>query len=308
METKEYQTIIVGSGPAGMTAAIYAQRAKLSALVIEKDFVSGGQMVKTSEVDNYPGLPGMGGYEIGETFRAHAEKLGAIFVRENVKKIELEGYRKRVITNKGEYLAETVILATGARHRMLGIPGEEELQGMGVSYCATCDGAFFKDKVAVVVGGGDVAVEDTIFLSRICRQVYLVHRRSELRAEKFLQEKVRNLENVKILWDTVLEEIEGKEQVESVRLKNVHTGEIVSLCADGVFIAVGMIPNTDNFKELVEISPEGYIQAGEDCITSVPGIYAAGDIRTKKLRQIITAAADGANAVESVQRYLLSQK
>ena len=308
METKEYQTIIVGSGPAGMTAAIYAQRAKLSALVIEKDFVSGGQMVKTSEVDNYPGLPGMGGYEIGETFRAHAEKLGAIFVRENVKKIELEGYRKRVITNKGEYLAETVILATGARHRMLGIPGEEELQGMGVSYCATCDGAFFKDKVAVVVGGGDVAVEDTIFLSRICRQVYLVHRRSELRAEKFLQEKVRNLENVKILWDTVLEEIEGKEQVESVRLQNVHTGEIVSLCADGVFIAVGMIPNTDNFKELVEISPEGYIQAGEDCITSVPGIYAAGDIRTKKLRQIITAAADGANAVESVQRYLLSQK
>ena len=205
METKEYQTIIVGSGPAGMTAAIYAQRAKLSALVIEKDFVSGGQMVKTSEVDNYPGLPGMGGYEIGETFRAHAEKLGAIFVRENVKKIELEGYRKRVITNKGEYLAETVILATGARHRMLGIPGEEELQGMGVSYCATCDGAFFKDKVAVVAGGGDVAVEDTIFLSRICRQVYLVHRRSELRAEKFLQEKVRNLENVKILWDTVLE-------------------------------------------------------------------------------------------------------
>ena len=308
METKEYQTIIVGSGPAGMTAAIYAQRAKLSALVIEKDFVSGGQMVKTSEVDNYPGLPGMGGYEIGETFRAHAEKLGAIFVRENVKKIELEGYRKRVITNKGEYLAETVILATGARHRMLGIPGEEELQGMGVSYCATCDGAFFKDKVAVVVGGGDVAVEDTIFLSRICRQVYLVHRRSELRAEKFLQEKVRNLENVKILWDTVLEEIEGKEQVESVRLKNVHTGETASLCADGVFIAVGMIPNTDNFKELVEISPEGYIQAGEDCITSVPGIYAAGDIRTKKLRQIITAAADGANAVESVQRYLLSQK
>ena len=308
METKEYQTIIVGSGPAGMTAAIYAQRAKLSALVIEKDFVSGGQMVKTSEVDNYPGLPGMGGYEIGETFRAHAEKLGAIFVRENVKKIELEGYRKRVITNKGEYLTETVILATGARHRMLGIPGEEELQGMGVSYCATCDGAFFKDKVAVVVGGGDVAVEDTIFLSRICRQVYLVHRRSELRAEKFLQEKVRNLENVKILWDTVLEEIEGKEQVESVRLKNVHTGEIVSLCADGVFIAVGMIPNTDNFKELVEISPEGYIQAREDCITSVPGIYAAGDIRTKKLRQIITAAADGANAVESVQRYLLSQK
>ena len=308
METKEYQTIIVGSGPAGMTAAIYAQRAKLSALVIEKDFVSGGQMVKTSEVDNYPGLPGMGGYEIGETFRAHAEKLGAIFVRENVKKIELEGYRKRVITNKGEYLAETVILATGARHRMLGIPGEEELQGMGVSYCATCDGAFFKDKVAVVAGGGDVAVEDTIFLSRICRQVYLVHRRSELRAEKFLQEKVRNLENVKILWDTVLEEIEGKEQVESVRLKNVHTGETASLCADGVFIAVGMIPNTDNFKELVEISPEGYIQAGEDCITSVPGIYAAGDIRTKKLRQIITAAADGANAVESVQRYLLSQK
>lgn len=308
MEPKEYQTIIVGSGPAGMTAAIYAQRAKLSALVIEKDFVSGGQMVKTSEVDNYPGLPGMGGYEIGETFRAHAEKLGAIFVRENVKKIELEGYRKRVITNKGEYLAETVILATGARHRMLGIPGEEELQGMGVSYCATCDGAFFKDKVAVVVGGGDVAVEDTIFLSRICRQVYLVHRRSELRAAKFLQEKVRNLENVKILWDTVLEEIEGKEQVESVRLKNVHTGETASLCADGVFIAVGMIPNTDNFKELVEISPEGYIQAGEDCITSVPGIYAAGDIRTKKLRQIITAAADGANAVESVQRYLLSQK
>ncbi|MGN0399242.1 MAG: thioredoxin-disulfide reductase [Blautia sp.] len=308
MEPKEYQIIIVGSGPAGLTAAIYAQRARISTLVIEKDFVSGGQMVKTYEVDNYPGLPGISGYDMGESFREHAEKLGAVFIRENVKKIELQGCWKKVVTNKGEYLAKTVILAVGARHRMLGIPGEEELQGMGVSYCATCDGAFFKDKVAVVAGGGDVAVEDAIFLSRICRQVYLIHRRGELRAAKGLQEKIRNLENVKILWDTVLEEIKGKDQVESLRLKNVKTGESFSINADGVFIAVGMIPNTDNFKELLKLSEDGYIQAGEDCVTSVPGIYAAGDIRTKKLRQIVTAAADGANAVESAQKYLLGQE
>ncbi len=301
---QKYDLIIVGSGPAGLAAAIYAERARLETLVIEKGMVSGGQVLTTYEVDNYPGLPGVGGYDLGTKFREHADNLGAQFAEDEVLRIEGEGEQKRVVCAHETYEARAVILATGASHRKLGVPGEEELGGMGVSYCATCDGAFFRKKVTAVVGGGDVALEDAVFLSRMCQKVYLIHRRNELRGAKSLQEQVFAQENIEILWDTVVEEIQGAEKVEALKIKNVKTQEEGRLEVNGVFIAVGITPASDSFEGLVEMD-HGYIKAGEDCRTSCPGIFAAGDVRTKPLRQIVTAAADGANAVTSVERYLL---
>lgn len=300
---KVYDLIIIGSGPAGLSAAIYAQRAKLDTLVIEKEMMSGGQVLTTYEVDNYPGLPGISGFDLGMKFREHAEKLGTVFAVERVLGIEADGADKKVVCEDEIFRARTVLIASGAIHRKLGVPGEEELTGMGVSYCATCDGAFFRNKVTAVVGGGDVALEDAIFLSRLCKKVYLIHRRGELRGARSLQETVFHQENIEILWDTVVQEIQGKIQVESLKLENKKTGEESRLEVQGVFIAVGIIPNSQEFQGIVNMN-QGYILAGEDCRTSTEGIFAAGDVRDKQLRQIITAAADGANAVTSVERYL----
>ena len=211
-----HDLIIIGSGPAGLAAAIYAQRARLDAVVLEKEYISGGQVVNTSEVDNYPGMPGMNGYELGMKFRAHADELGARFEMAEVRDIIIEETQKTVRTDKGDYHAKAVIIATGARHRKLGVPGENELAGMGVSYCATCDGAFFKGRTVAVIGGGDVAVGDALFLARGCEKVYLIHRRDELRAAKSMQEKLMALPNVEIIWDTVVEEICGEDQVLSL--------------------------------------------------------------------------------------------
>lgn len=301
---KRYDLIIVGSGPAGLSAAIYAQRAKLDTLVVEKAMVSGGQVLTTYEVDNYPGLPGMGGYDLGMKMREHADGLGAVFAEDEVLRIEDEGDVKRVVCTGETYEARALILATGAHHRKLGVPGEEELAGAGVSYCATCDGAFFRNKVTAVVGGGDVAVEDAIFLARMCSKVYVVHRRDQLRAAKSLQETLLSLPNVEMVWDSVAEEITGDGQVQALRVSNVKTGEKRELEVQGVFIAVGITPESQAFEGLVKMD-HGYIEAGEDCVTSAPGIFAAGDVRKKPLRQIITAAADGANAVTSAERYLM---
>ena len=303
--THVYDLIIIGSGPAGLGAAIYAQRARLDTLVIEKAMVSGGQVLTTYEVDNYPGLPGIGGYDLGLKFREHADKLGAQFQEDQVLKVEDDGPdgTKRVVCVNGTYEAKALILATGAVHRKLGIPGEEEFGGMGVSYCATCDGAFFRNKVTAVIGGGDVAVEDAIFLARMCSKVYLIHRRDALRAAKSLQESLMALENVEILWDSVADSIQGDGKVECLSISNVKTGEKQELPVQGVFIAVGITPESSAFAGLVEME-HGYIKAGEDGKTSAPGIFAAGDVRTKQLRQIVTAAADGANAVTSAERYL----
>lgn len=300
---KVYDLIIIGSGPAGLSAAVYAQRARLDTLVIEKEMMSGGQVLTTYEVDNYPGLPGIGGFELGMKFREHAEKLGTSFVTDQVLKIEDDNGQKKVVCESETYNTKTVIIATGAAHRKLGVPGEEALSGMGVSYCATCDGAFFRNKVTAVVGGGDVALEDAIFLSRMCQKVYLIHRRDELRGAKSLQETVFKQENIEIIWDTVVEEIQGDGQVSGLKLKNKKTEEESVLEVQGVFIAVGITPNSEAFRGLAEME-QGYLVAGEDGRTSAPGIFAAGDVRTKQLRQIITAAADGANAVTSVERYL----
>ena len=302
-----YDLIIIGSGPAGLAAAVYAQRARLDALVIEKEMMSGGQVLTTYEVDNYPGLPGINGFDLGMKFREHADRLGARFAEDQVLQVEKTEEGFLVKGEKETYRTRTVLIATGAAHRKLGVPGEERLAGMGVSYCATCDGAFFRDKVTAVAGGGDVALEDAIFLSRICRKVYLIHRRDELRGAKSLQEAVMALDNEEILWDTVIEEIQGDGQVESLKLKNKKTGEERDLPVQGVFIAVGITPNSQAFEGTVEMD-RGYIIAGEDCRTSVSGILAAGDVRTKQLRQIVTAAADGANAVTSAEQQILEMR
>ncbi|MCC8067822.1 MAG: thioredoxin-disulfide reductase [Clostridiales bacterium] len=301
-----YDVIIVGSGPAGLSAAIYAMRAQLSVLVLEKEYMSGGQMLNTYEVDNYPGLPGIGGFELGLKFREHAEKLGVKFITIEVKHIEQEqeGRVKVLYTNREEFRTRTVVLAMGARHRTLGVPGESELAGMGVSYCATCDGAFFKERTVAVVGGGDVAVEDALFLARGCEKVYLIHRRDELRAAKLLQEQLKKCSNVEMIWDTEVEEIRGEDHVECLKLRNKKTGAERILILDGVFIAAGTIPNTGIVTKMLHLDKNGYIPAAEDGITEIPGIYAAGDIRTKQLRQIVTAVSDGANAISSVEAYL----
>ncbi len=301
-----YDIIIIGTGPAGLAAAIYGERARLSLLVIEKQPMSGGQIINTTDVDNYPGLQGVGGFELASKLRSHADAMGAEIITAEVKEVELLGDVKRVVTEDAVYEGKTVIIATGATHRKLGVAGEEELLGAGVSYCATCDGAFFRGKEVAVIGGGDVALEDALFLSRISSKVYLIHRRDEFRGAKSLQEKVFAAENIEIIWNTVAEEVVGEGKVEALALKNRVSGETYRLSVQGVFVAVGIQPNTELFRGMTELDKSGYICAGEEGNTSIPGVFAAGDVRTKQLRQVITAAADGANAVTSVEHYLNS--
>jgi thioredoxin reductase (NADPH) len=300
-----YDVIIIGSGPAGLSAAIYAKRAELSVMVIEKAGLSGGQVINTYEVDNYPGIPGIGGFELSIKFREHADKLGATFVNGEVSDFSINDKVKTVTLDDGtSYEANSIIIATGGTPRHLDVPGEKELSGMGVSYCATCDGAFFKNKKVAVIGGGDVAVEDAIFLARICEHVYVVHRRDQFRASRHLATRLQELPNVTIIWDSVVSKINGEDKVESIDIKNLKTEESMSYDLAGVFIAVGYMPNSESYKKIIATDAGGYIIAGENCETNVPGIYAAGDIRTKDLRQIITAAADGANAITAVEKYL----
>lgn len=299
-----YDVIILGSGPAGLSAAIYAQRARLNTLVVEAKPLSGGQILDTYEVDNYPGMQGTSGFELGMKFREHADALGVNFCTAQVEQVRLAGEIKEIVTNQDILQAKSVVLAMGANHRKLGIPGEEELGGMGVSYCATCDGAFFKGKTVAVVGGGDVALEDALFLARGCEKVYLIHRRDEFRGAKILQEQVKQTENIEIIWNGQVKAIRGKNKVEKIIVHNNIEETDVELEVQGIFIAVGIQPNSDAVKEVVALDEQGYVKALEDTVTSAPGIFAAGDIRTKQLRQVITAAADGANAITSVERYL----
>lgn len=299
-----YDLIIIGSGPAGLSAAVYGRRAGFSTLVIERNPMSGGQVLNTYEVDNYLGLPGINGFDMGMKFREHAEKMEAQFQEAEVTGIEDRGDVKAVFTEDGIYEAKAVIIASGASHSHLGVPGEEELAGMGVSYCATCDGAFFRGRTVAVVGGGDVAVEDAIFLARACKKVYLIHRRDSLRAAHSLQKAMMELPNVEICWDSQVESINGEDMVTDVSLIR-KDGSRQKLEVQGVFIAVGIRPNSESFVGNIAADEKGYLIAEEDCATSMPGVFAAGDIRTKKLRQIVTAVADGANAVAGVQDYLI---
>ena len=293
-----YDVIVLGAGPAGLAAGIYGKRAGFNILVLDTSSLSGGQILNTYEIDNYPGFPGVSGTQLADAMKNHCEKLGVEFARGKVSSIIDKGETKELITKKQNFEAKTVIVATGASNRKLGCPGEEDLSGLGVSYCATCDGAFFKDKTVAVVGGGDVA-----YLSRFCTKVYLIHRRDEFRGAKVLQDKVNSINNIEIIYDTVVNSIEGTASVESINIHNNKTEENSDLKVDGIFIAVGTVPNTGFLSDLVAVDSKGYIVADETCKTSREGIYAAGDVRTKQLRQVITATADGANAITSIQYY-----
>lgn len=295
--------VIVGSGPAGLSAAVYAQRAKLDQVVIEKEMFSGGQIVTTDRVDNYLGLYGESGYDLAVKFREHADKLGVPFMEDEVSKITDKGEYKEVYLKSGKVIeTKAIVIATGANHRKLKVKGEKELTGAGVSYCATCDGAFFKGKNVAVAGGGDVALEDALYLSNLCEKVYLIHRREELRASKEIQQKVMSKDNIEFMPFYEIKEINGENKVENILLYQNQTGENVNLDVSGVFIAIGMEPQSEFLNGVVELDKAGYIKAGEDCRTSVSGIYAAGDVRTKSLRQIITAVADGAYAISSLEK------
>lgn len=310
-----HDLIIIGAGPAGLAAAIYASRAELDYILIEENFVNGGQIIDTYEIDNYPGLPGLTGMDLAQKMADHAEKLGASVVNASVEGLDLAGDVKKVLTDEGTFEAKAVIIASGAAHSHLGVPGEEKLSGRGVSYCATCDGAFYRGRTTVVVGGGDVAVEDAIFLARGCKKVYVVHRRDELRAVKTLQTALFALPNVEMVWDSNLKSIEegtgedgnGTGKVSRVVVVNKNDGSERVIETDGVFIAVGITPRSGFVGAGIETNAGGYIIADETCETSIPGVFAAGDVRAKQLRQVVTAVADGANAVTSAQRYLLGK-
>lgn len=297
--------IIIGSGPAGMSAAVYAKRAMLDVLIVEQEAFCGGQIVNTSEVDNYLGFFGIDGYDMAMKFKEHIDHFEVPVQKGQVTEVKQQGGNWEVkLSDGGTLSSRTVLLAMGAKHRKLQIPGEQEYSGAGVSYCATCDGAFFKKKKVAVVGGGDVALEDALYLSKLCETVYLVHRREELRGAKLLQEQVLKTSNISFLPFYEVREILGEERVTGVRLIENQTGGEKQLDISGIFIAVGMEPDTGYLSDVVERDKTGYIKAQENGVTSAEGIFVAGDCRTKQLRQIATAVSDGANAVASAVKYL----
>lgn len=301
---KIYDVIIVGAGPAGMTAAVYTSRANLNTLLIERG-IPGGQMANTQDVENYPGFDHILGPDLSNKMFEHAKKFGAVYEYGDIKEIIDEGRLKKVVTTKKEYYAKSVIIATGADHKKLGVPGENELGGLGVSYCAVCDGAFFKGRELVVVGGGDSAVEEAVYLTRFASKVTIIHRRDQLRAQKILQERAFSNEKIEFIWNKEVTSINtGNGTVNTVTLKDTKTGEQSQFPANGVFIYVGTLPLNGAFKNLDITNEEGYVVTDEAMATKIPGIYAAGDIREKTLRQIVTATGDGSIAAQSVQHYI----
>jgi thioredoxin reductase (NADPH) len=296
--------IIIGAGPAGLTAGLYAARARLKTLMLEK-LSPGGQVLMTDRVENYPGFPdGISGFELIDKMRRQAEKFDLVIENQEVSRLELSPEKKIVVTDKGNLETRALILTNGATPRKLGIEGEELLTGKGVSYCATCDGPFYRDQEVALIGGGDTAVEEAIFLTRFTAKVHLIHRRDELRATKLLQERVMAIDQVHIVWDTVPTRIVGDTEVKGVDLKNVKTGKTSHLPVQGVFVFVGYIPNTELVKGQLELDKLGFVVTDNDMQTSVPGVFAAGDIRSKILRQIATAVGEGATAAFAVERYL----
>ncbi|PWA12591.1 thioredoxin-disulfide reductase [Pueribacillus theae] len=307
-EEQIYDVIIAGAGPAGLTAAVYASRANLSTLMIERG-IPGGQMANTEDVENYPGFESILGPDLSNKMFEHAKKFGAEYQYGDIKEIRDGEDYKTVITGDKEYKAKAVIVSTGAEYKKLGVPGEEELAGRGVSYCAVCDGAFFKGKELVVVGGGDSAVEEGVYLTRFASKVTIVHRRDKLRAQKILQQRAFDNEKVEFIWNHTVKEIIGKDgKVSSVMLVNTQTGEEQEFKTDGVFVYIGMLPLNDSVKNLGITNEEGYVLTDEQMETKVPGIFAAGDIREKMLRQIVTATGDGSIAAEAAQKYIEALK
>lgn len=308
----DYDIIIIGGGPAGLTAALYASRARLKTLVLES-FSVPGQAIITDCIENYPGFPeGINGFALADKFKRQAEKFGAIFKVSHVKSIKVykaeEGTGWRVDGEEESYTSMVLIIASGARPKRLGVPGEDRLKGRGVSYCATCDGALYKDKEIVVVGGGDTAIEEALFLTRFAKRVTLVHRRDRLRATKILQERALSNKKMSFIWSSNVIDILGKEKVGAVRVKNVKTEEEKDISCEGVFIFVGYLPNTDLVKDIIKLDNNGYIVADDDMNTSRKGIFVCGDARKKILRQVVTACGDGATAAFSAQHYIEEQK
>jgi thioredoxin reductase (NADPH) len=303
-EEKIYDVIIVGAGPAGMTAAVYTSRANLSTLMIERG-IPGGQMANTEEVENYPGYDHILGPELSTKMFEHAKKFGAEYAYGDIKEV-IDGKEfKTIVAGSKEYRARAVIIAAGAEYKKLGIPGETELGGRGVSYCAVCDGAFFKGKELVVVGGGDSAVEEAVYLTRFASKVTIVHRRDELRAQKILQQRAFDNEKVDFIWKHVPKKINEKDgKVGSITLASTETGEEREFKTDGIFIYIGMVPLSKPFGKLGITNENGYIETNDRMETKVPGIFAAGDIREKMLRQIVTATGDGSIAAQSAQHYI----
>ncbi len=298
-----YDTVIIGSGPAGLSAAVYAKRAELDFIVIERLYGGTGQIAESERVDNYLGLYGENGFEMGEKFRSHAKALGTEFYEGDVTEISSEGSGYKVTLSDGtSFDTKTVVYAAGASHRRLDIKGEAEFHGKGVSYCAVCDGAFCKGKAAAVIGGGDSALGEALYLSKTAEKVYLIHRRDAFRANKLLQKQVSETENIEAILNAVPIEIIGEKRVEALRINRNGSEETIPI--HNVFGAIGTVPNSKALNGIAELSPEGYVIANEDCVTSAKGIFAAGDVRTKALRQVITAASDGANSIFSVQRFL----
>lgn len=307
MERIIYDLIIIGGGPAGYTAALYAARAGLSTLVIEK-FSAGGQMTETQAIENYPGFDeGIDGFTLGFKMQAGAEKYGTKTLNAEVVSVDLAAKPRRIVTAKEELFAKSVILATGATHKHLGLAREEELIGRGVAYCAACDGMLYRGKTVAVVGGGNSAAADALLLSRICKKVYLIHRRDTLRAEKIHHEPLMRAENVEFKWNSTVAELHGEDRLSSVTIQNAKNGEAEKIALDGLFISVGRAPETALFEGQIALENR-YIAAGENTKTSIDGVFAAGDVRTKALRQIVTAAADGAVAAHFAEEYLTNYK
>ncbi len=301
---KSYDVIVIGGGPGGYSAALYATRAGLSTLVVEK-LAAGGQMTQTTQIDNYPGFDqGVDGFELGAKMRAGAERFGAETVSAEVLSVSLTETLKRVETSAGTLLGKTVIVATGANHKYLGVAQEEAYIGKGVGYCAACDGMFYRGKTVAVVGGGNSAAADALVLSRICQKVILIHRRDTLRATKIYHDQLKNTENIEFRWNSQVSGLLGSERISGLLLEDVKTGELSQVDVDGVFISIGQAPATALFQGQLMLDGGGYIVAGEDTKTNIAGVFAVGDVRTKALRQIITAAADGAVAAHFAEEYI----
>lgn len=305
---KDYDIVIIGGGPAGLSAGLYATRDRLSTILVEKGPI-GGQIINAALVENYPGFPeGISGYDLTELMYQQAKKYGLEVASVAVAGIEVQGDHKLVKTDRGDYRAKAVIIAGGSELSKLGVPGEDTLVGRGVSYCATCDGPMFSEQVVAVVGGGDAAVSEALHLTKFASKVVLIHRRNELRASRILQERAMADSRIQIVWDSVVEGIHGDHQVEQVKLRNVKTGQRSNLEVTGVFVMVGLRPNTGYLKDLVKLDDAGHIMVNERMETSVPGIYAAGDIRHNSIRQVIAAAGDGAVAAFYAEGYVRGHK
>ena len=302
-----YDLVVIGSGPGGMTAALYGSRSDLSTLIIERG-APGGQLINTAEVENYAGFKSIKGPELASNMYEGATQFGAEYTFGDVREIIDGKEYKQIVTSNKIFKARSVVIATGAEHKKLGIPGENELNGRGVSYCAVCDGAFFRDRPLVVVGGGDSAVEEGTYLTQFASDVTIVHRRDELRAQSILQDRAFKNDKVNFVWDSVVEKIEGENNVQNLQIRNVKTGEVSDLGADGVFIYIGLLPNTDPFLDLGITDQEGWIETDENMQTSVPGIFAVGDVRQTVLRQVATAVGDGSIAGDAAYKYVESLK